>query len=49
MTQFLSAQWSRVSAVAAITILLAACGKGQQAAAPAAADNKTAAPAGCHR
>jgi peptidyl-prolyl cis-trans isomerase C len=42
MTQFFRAQWSRVSTVAAITILLAACGKGQQAAAPAAAD-KTAA------
>ena len=38
MTQFFSAQWTRVSAVAAITLLLAACGKGQQAAvvAPAA-------------
>ena len=39
MTQFSSAQWTRVSAVAAITLLLAACGKGQQpttAAAPAA-------------
>jgi len=42
MTQFFRAQWSRVSTVAAITILLAACGKGQQAAAPAVAD-KTAA------
>src|SRR6202790_3095656 len=38
MTQFLSTQWTRVSTVAAITLLLAACGKGQQAAAPAAAD-----------
>jgi peptidyl-prolyl cis-trans isomerase C len=38
MTQFFSAQWTRVSTVAAITLLLAACGKGQQAAAPAAAD-----------
>src|SRR6202171_163560 len=38
MTQFFSAQWTRVSTVAAITLLLAACGKGQQAAvvAPAA-------------
>ena len=34
MTQFLSTQWTRVSTVAAITLLLAACGKGQQAAAP---------------
>ena len=42
MMQFFRAQWSRVSTVAAITILLAACGKGQQAAAPAVAD-KTAA------
>ena len=38
MTQFFSAQWTRVSTVAAITLLLAACGKGQQSAvvAPAA-------------
>jgi peptidyl-prolyl cis-trans isomerase C len=42
MTQFFSAQWARVSAVAAITILLAACGKGQQAAAPAPAADKPA-------
>src|ERR1700674_2353378 len=39
MTQFLSTQWTRVSTVAAITLLLAACGKGQQAAAPAAYDD----------
>src|SRR3979490_1607630 len=45
MTQFLSTQWTRWSAVAAITILLAACGKGQQAAAPAASDKPAAAPA----
>ena len=44
MTQFFSAQWTRVSTVAAITILLAACGKGQQAAAPAAADKPASAP-----
>jgi peptidyl-prolyl cis-trans isomerase C len=44
MTQFSSAQWTRVSTVAAITLLLAACGKGQQAAAPAAATDKTATP-----
>lgn len=43
MTQFFSAQWTRVSAVAAITLVLAACGKGQQAAAPAAND-KAASP-----
>ena len=44
MTQFFSAQWTRVSTVAAITLLLAACGKGQQAAAPAAATDKSATP-----
>ncbi len=44
MMQFFSAQWSRVSTVAAITILLAACGKGQQAAAPAVADKPAGAP-----
>jgi peptidyl-prolyl cis-trans isomerase C len=44
MTQFFSTQWTRVSTVVAITILLAACGKGQQAAAPAPADNKPATP-----
>jgi len=37
MTQFSTAQWTRVAAAAAITIVLAACGKGQQAAAPAPA------------
>jgi peptidyl-prolyl cis-trans isomerase C len=44
MTQFLSTQWTRASTVAAITLLLAACGKGQQAAAPAAADKPSATP-----
>jgi peptidyl-prolyl cis-trans isomerase C len=44
MTQFFSAQWTRVSTVAAFTLLLAACGKGQQAAAPAAATDKSATP-----
>jgi peptidyl-prolyl cis-trans isomerase C len=34
MTQFFSTQRTRVFAVAAITILLAACGKGQQATTP---------------
>jgi peptidyl-prolyl cis-trans isomerase C len=38
MTQFFSTQWTRLSTVAAITILLAACGKGQPPAAPAAVD-----------
>src|SRR6185437_271396 len=45
MTQLFSTQWTRVSAVAAITLLLAACGEGQQAAAPApAAADKNASP-----
>jgi peptidyl-prolyl cis-trans isomerase C len=44
MTQFFSTQWTRVSTVIAITLLLAACGKGQQATAPAPADNKPATP-----
>ncbi len=37
MTQFFSSPWTRLSTVAAITMMLAACGKGQQAAAPAPA------------
>jgi peptidyl-prolyl cis-trans isomerase C len=43
MTQFSSALWARLSTVAVITLLLAACGKGQQAATPAApaADKST--------
>lgn len=45
MTHIFSAQWTRVSAVAAITLMLAACGKGQQAAAPTpAAADKPATP-----
>jgi peptidyl-prolyl cis-trans isomerase C len=44
MTQFFSAQWTRVSTVAVITILLAACGKGQQAGVTPAATDKPAAP-----
>ena len=44
MTQFFSAQWTRVSTVAAITLMLAACGKGQQAATPPAAPDKSATP-----
>jgi peptidyl-prolyl cis-trans isomerase C len=44
MTQFLSTQWARVSTVAAITLLLAACGKGQQPAAPAASDKPASPP-----
>jgi peptidyl-prolyl cis-trans isomerase C len=38
MTQFLRTPWHLVSTVAAIGVLLAACGKGQQGAAPAATD-----------
>ena len=44
MTQFFSAQCTRVSIVAAISILLGACGKGQQAAAPPAAADKAGPP-----
>jgi peptidyl-prolyl cis-trans isomerase C len=46
MTQFFSTRWTRVSTVAAITLLLAACGKGQQAASPppAAADKPVVQP-----
>src|SRR3984885_14621025 len=44
MTQFLSTQWTRASTVAAITLLLAACGKGQQPAATPAAPEKPANP-----
>ena len=44
MTQFFSTQWTRVSAVAAITLLLAACGKGQQQPAAPAASDKPASP-----
>ncbi len=40
MSQFSSAAWARVSAAAIVTIMLAACGKGQQAAAPAADKNE---------
>jgi peptidyl-prolyl cis-trans isomerase C len=43
MTQFPSTQWARLSTVAAITLVLAACGKGQQPAAPTA-DDKPASP-----
>src|ERR1700733_14656034 len=45
MTQFFSTQWTRVSTVAAITLLLAACGKGQQAAAPPAPEKAGPPPA----
>jgi peptidyl-prolyl cis-trans isomerase C len=42
MTQFLRTPWHLVSTVAAIGVLLTACGKGQQAAAPAVADPSAA-------
>jgi len=42
MTQFLRTPWHLVSTVAAIGVLLTACNKGQQAAAPAAADTAAA-------
>jgi peptidyl-prolyl cis-trans isomerase C len=44
MTQIFSTQWTRVSTVAAITILLAACGKGQQAAVATVSTDKPATP-----
>src|SRR3984885_729132 len=44
MTQFFSLTLTRASALAAITLLLGACGKGQQAAAPARADKPRFAP-----
>jgi peptidyl-prolyl cis-trans isomerase C len=44
MTQFFSHTLTRASALAAFTLLLGACGKGQQAATPAAADKPAAAP-----
>jgi peptidyl-prolyl cis-trans isomerase C len=44
MTQFFRAQWTCVSAVAAIAVMLTACGKGQQAVVPAASDKPVAAP-----
>ncbi len=37
MTQFLSTPWTRVSIVTSVLVLMTACGKEQQAAAPAAA------------
>jgi peptidyl-prolyl cis-trans isomerase C len=44
MTQFLSTQWARASTVAAITLALAACGKGQQPAANAPSDKPATPP-----
>ncbi len=45
MTQFFSTQWTRASAVAVFTLLIAACGKGpQQAAAPPPSDKPATPP-----
>jgi peptidyl-prolyl cis-trans isomerase C len=44
MTQFFSTQWARAATVTAITLLLAACGKMQQAPAPPAVADKPATP-----
>jgi peptidyl-prolyl cis-trans isomerase C len=44
MTQFLRAQWKVVSTVATIAVLLTACNKGQQAAAPAVSDTPAVPP-----
>jgi peptidyl-prolyl cis-trans isomerase C len=41
MSQFSTAPWARLSAVAAVAVLLAACGKGQQAQTPAPAPAAT--------
>jgi peptidyl-prolyl cis-trans isomerase C len=38
MTQFFRTPWTTVSTVAAIAVMVSACGKGQQAAAPAVTD-----------
>jgi peptidyl-prolyl cis-trans isomerase C len=43
MSQFLSTPWTRLSIVTAIALVMTACGKGQEATAPVAAD-KPAAP-----
>jgi len=44
MSQFLSTPWIRIATVTAFAVCMTACGKGQQAATPAATD-KAAAPA----
>ena len=44
MTQFFSLTLTRASTLAAITLLLGACGKGQQATAPAVADKPVSTP-----
>jgi peptidyl-prolyl cis-trans isomerase C len=45
MSQFLSTPWIRIATVTAFALSITACGKGQQAAAPPAAADKTAAAA----
>jgi peptidyl-prolyl cis-trans isomerase C len=45
MTQFFSSPWTRWSAVAACAVMIAACGKGQQAMTPAGSDKPAAAAA----
>src|SRR5271170_1733995 len=44
MIQFFRAQWTCASTVAAIAVMLTACGKGQQPVPPAAGDKPVAAP-----
>jgi peptidyl-prolyl cis-trans isomerase C len=44
MTQFFRTPWTMVSTVAAIAVMVSACGKGQQTAAPAGADSSTVPP-----
>jgi peptidyl-prolyl cis-trans isomerase C len=45
MSQFLSTPWIRIATVTALVVVMTACGKGQQAATPAATDKAAAAPA----
>jgi peptidyl-prolyl cis-trans isomerase C len=45
MTQFFRTPWTMVSTVAAVAVMVSACGKGQQTTAPAAPDAATASPA----
>jgi peptidyl-prolyl cis-trans isomerase C len=45
MSQFLSTPWIRIATVTAFAVCVAACGKGQPAATPAAPADKAAAPA----
>jgi peptidyl-prolyl cis-trans isomerase C len=42
MSQFLSTPWTRVATVTAFALVMTACGKGQQAATPAATDKPAA-------